>query len=112
MAINFQTVSKSTASKLRRIAGWLEDRTAQEYQIEQRSEEKTRGDKIRLLANFPESKPFWEDNFHKLQCFACKFSQQMDSKPLKKLKWMTKRIKKDNKTHIVAFCPTCTSRRP
>jgi hypothetical protein len=24
------------------------------------------------------------------------------------MNWMMKRIKKGNKTHIVAFCPTCT----
>jgi hypothetical protein len=28
------------------------------------------------------------------------------------MKWMTKRIKKDGKTHIVAFCPICTSGDP
>jgi hypothetical protein len=113
MAIDFQTVSDSTANELRRVAGWLEDRTTQEYKnIERKSEEKTRGDEIRLLANFPESKPFWEDSYHKLECFACDFSQETGSEPLKNLRWMTKRIRKNNKTHIVAFCPACTAGDP
>jgi hypothetical protein len=67
----------------------LEDRAAQENKnMEWRNEEKTRGDEIRLLAkNFPESKPFWwEDRFHKLECFACKFSQETGNEPIKKLK--------------------------
>jgi hypothetical protein len=36
----------------------------------------------------------------------------MNNKPLKNLRWMTKRIKKNNKTHIVSFCPACTARDP
>jgi hypothetical protein len=34
------------------------------------------------------------------------------SEPIKQMGRMTKRIKRGNKTHIVTFCPTCTSRDP
>jgi hypothetical protein len=96
----------------------VDSRTAQEYKsIKCRNDKKTRGDEIRLVANFPESKPFWwEDNYHKLELFTCEFSQDTKKnciEPIKRMKWMTKRIKKDgSKTHIVDFCPTCTSRDP
>jgi hypothetical protein len=117
MAINFEEINQATSNELRRIAEWVEDRTAQESEsIERRDNQKTRGDETRLLANFPESKkPFWEDNYHKLECFTCEFSQSTKRdcyNPIKRMKWMTKRIKKEGKTHIFAFCPTCTTGDP
>jgi hypothetical protein len=94
----------------------MESRTAQQSEnILRRNDEKTRGDEIRLLAYFPESKPFWDENFHKLQCFACDFSQETKrncDEPIQQMNWMTKRIKKGNLTHIVALCPQCTSGDP
>jgi hypothetical protein len=116
MAINFQEISQSASSELRRVAQWIESRTAQETEnIKQKNDEKTGGDEVRLLANFPESKPFWEDSSHKLECFACEFSQETGDDggdPTEKVNWMTKRIRKSNKTHIVAFCPQCTAGDP
>jgi len=116
MAINFQEISQSASSELRRVAQWIESRTAQETEnIKQKNDEKTGGDEVRLLANFPESKPFWEDSSHKLECFACEFSQETGDDggdPTEKVNWMTKRIRKNNKTHIVAFCPQCTAGDP
>jgi hypothetical protein len=87
----------------------------QSESIAQRNYEKIRGDEIRLLPNFPESKPFWEDSFHLLECFTCKFLEEVNKncdKPIKQMDWMTKWIKKGNKTHIIAFCYMCTSRDP
>jgi hypothetical protein len=77
--------------------------------------QKNRGDEIRLLANFPECKLFWENNYHKLECFTCQFSQDIKKdcdEPIKRMKWMMKRIKKDGKTHIITFCPACNSGDP
>jgi hypothetical protein len=34
------------------------------------------------------------------------------NEPIKRMKWMTKRIKKDSNAHIIAFCPKCTSGDP
>jgi hypothetical protein len=116
MAINHKDVIQLTVSKLRQVADWMENRTAQQSEnIARRNDEKMRGDEIRLLAYFLESKPFWEDNFHKLECFACKFLQEVKkncNKLIQQMNWMTKRIKKENKTRIVALCPKCTSGDP
>jgi hypothetical protein len=116
MAINLKGINQATSNELCCIAKWVESRTTQESErIECRSDEKNRGDEIRLLANFPESKPFWEDIYHKLECFACEFSQDTKKNcydPIKRMNWMTKRIKKDGKTHIIAFCPMCTTGDP
>jgi hypothetical protein len=100
MTINFQEISHATAGKLRWVADWVVSRRAaqQSKSITQRNNEKTIGDKIRL------------------QCFECKFLQEVSKncckEPIKQMDWMTKWIKKGNKTHIVAFCPTCTSGDP
>jgi hypothetical protein len=95
----------------------VENRTTQESKnFKCRNKKKTRGNEGRLLANFfPKSKPFWEDNSHKLECFTCKFSQNMKKncdEPIKQMQWITKRIRKDGKTHIIDFCPTRTSGDP
>ena len=80
MAPNFQTLTKTTASKLRRAAAWVENSIAQMPEPATKgtdvNEKKTRGDEIRLLAFFPQSKPFWDDCAHKLECFACDFSNK------------------------------------
>jgi hypothetical protein len=117
MVINFQEISQATgAGKLCTVADWVESRMEQESErIAHRNDLKTRGDKIRLLADFPDIMPFWEDSFHLLECFTCKFLQEVNkngSEPIKQMDWMTERIKKSNKTHIVAFCPACTSGDP
>jgi hypothetical protein len=119
MVINFQDISKSASSELHHIAEWVEHRTIQEMErIKGRNndDQKTRGDEISLLANFPESKPFWEDSFHILECFSCEFSQNTSrkcDKLIKRLMWTTKRIKKGIKrTHIIFFCPACTAGEP
>jgi hypothetical protein len=58
-----------------------------------------------LAMYFSQSKPFWEDSFHKLERFACcKFSQEVRKncdEPIKQMNWMM---------NIVAFCSTCTTR--
>jgi hypothetical protein len=116
MAINFREINRATSDELCRIAGWVDSKTPQDSKsIECRNNEKTRGDEIRLLNNFPESKPFWEDNYHKLECFTCEFSHNMKkncNKLIRRKKWMMKRIKKDGKTHIIDFCPMCTTGDP
>jgi hypothetical protein len=78
MTINYKDISQLAVSKLCRVADWMENRIVQQSEnIARRNDEKTRGDKIRLLTYFTESKSFWKDIFHKLECFACKFSQEM-----------------------------------
>jgi hypothetical protein len=67
---------------------------------------------IRILAFFPENKSFWEDCAHKLECFVCDFSHELSDNPITQTNWIAKRIKKGNKTHIVALCPTCTTEDP
>jgi hypothetical protein len=71
-----------------------------------------RGDEIRLLAFFPQSKPFWDDCAHKLKYSACDFSQKSNDKAINWTNWTTKTIKKGGKTHIVAFCPVGTTGHP
>jgi hypothetical protein len=59
MAINFGEISQATSNKLCHIAEWVDNRTTQEYEsIKRRNDENTRGNEIRLLTNFPESKLF------------------------------------------------------
>jgi hypothetical protein len=64
-----------------------------------------------ILGNFAESKPFWEDSFHLLECFTCEFLQEVSKsckEPIKQMDWMMQWIKKGKKIHIVAICPRCT----
>jgi hypothetical protein len=113
MAVN--QIALTAATELRRVAEWMENGSSEQSEtISRKLEEKTRGDEVRLLAYFPESKPFWDENSHVLTCFACGFSQKTCShgvKPDDKV-WMTKRIRKGDKTHIVAFCEACISGEP
>jgi hypothetical protein len=75
-------------------------------------ERKTRGDEIRILASFPQSKPFWDDCAHKLECFTCDFQHKPNEEVVNRTNWMTKTIKKEGKNHTVAFCPKCTTGHP
>jgi hypothetical protein len=106
MAIN--QINHTAVTKLCRVAEWMEDNSARQSDIiSQKFDEKTRGNKIQLLAYFPKSKPFWDDSSQKLQCFACNFlpeTSNCNRDIPDKQTWMTKRIQKGDKTHIVAFC--------
>jgi hypothetical protein len=112
MAIN--QIALTGATELRRVAEWMENSSSEQSEaINRRFDQKTTGDEIRLLAYFPESKPFWDENAHVLQCFACDFSQKRTYGVVPDdLVWMTKRIRKGDKTHIVAFCAACMSGEP
>ena len=38
--------------------------------------------------------------------------QDLDDKPINRTNWITKKIRKGNTTHIIAFCPACTTGDP
>jgi hypothetical protein len=112
MAINHEDISQFlTLSQLRPVTDWMESRTAQQSEnIVRRNDEKTRGNKIRLLVHFLGSKPFWEENFHKLQCFVCEFSQEVKKncyKPIRPLRDGQNAQQKSSTTRTTGALATC-----
>jgi hypothetical protein len=67
---------------------------------------------IKLIAGCPGSKTLWFHN--KLKCFACNFSQKENKhhEPIKKIPWITKRMKKNDEIMLLVFCPSCTLGKP
>jgi hypothetical protein len=118
MAPHLPPFTRTTACELRRAADWIEsnlDRKlapATKEANDDANDEKTRGDEIRLLAFFPQSKPFWDDCAKVLECFTCGFSHKSNNETTNRTNWMTKNIMRDGKNHSIAFCPACTTGHP
>jgi hypothetical protein len=69
---------------------------------------KKRCNEIRLLANFPKKQAFLGRQLPQVGMFCMQILARHSNcdEPIKQMNWMTKRIKKVDKTHIVAFCST------
>jgi hypothetical protein len=90
MVTNFRALTQMAASELRRVADMVEGSVEQLPKPAVIDDRKTRGDKIRILASFPQSKPFWDDCAHKLECFTCDFQHKPNKEAINRTNWMTK----------------------
>ena len=112
VAMNFRDLTQTTVNELRRAANMVESRIEKNPEPVSVDETMTRGDGIRILGSFPQSKSFWDDCAHKLVCFTCIFSHKSNGEAVNRTNWMTKTVKKEGKHHTVAFCPACTTGHP
>ena len=108
-------VNRRAANELTRFAEWMARNSAQQISLAQKKDiEKTMSNEVKLIAGYPESKPFWADLNKNLHCFVCDFTQLCNKSYEKQenLPWMTKRVKKGGSEMVISFCPACMSGEP
>jgi hypothetical protein len=113
MVTNFQALTQTTASQLRRVADWVKCSIEQQPEPavvdDIRRQEETRSNS---LPSSPKASHFGmiaPTNLNVLPVTS--LTSPMRRQSIGK-KWMTKTIKKDGKNHTVAFCPACTTGHP
>jgi hypothetical protein len=96
------------------VTHWMQRHSSQQAKlIEKRQREKMLETHVKLIAGCPDSKHFWADNNHELECFARNFSQKRNKsyEHFDKVPWMTKCIKKNDELLTNYLLPLMYVRR-